>query len=398
MKELHEKLRNWAERYETVQFIKEDPVQIPHHYDSKVNIEISAFVTAWLSWGSRSQIIKKALFVNETIFRSMPYHYIVGEPRTFGGGNEALSDKMEVIGYTADWEKYKGSTERLYRTYTYGDFYHICERLAVVYRNYPDMETYLKEICQEQGCTALTALRAAFGMIEGIPNTESTSACKRLCMFLRWMIRPNPVDFGLWDIQTPGTLLIPLDTHVHRIALKLGLTTRRTPDIYTARGITDCLDAIFPGDPCKGDFALFGYGVDNLKKKVKAVTVIAPVVEEPEFNRNVADLTISDVLQLRMFYKNLEAVIRNLVHIREEARRKANAPLLSHPMDKLKKKGLLDAGRFTVEYAEVLNKVSKLPSSERRLIDEIGGEAFNNTMKFMIDNEKKRVNGNREDQ
>lgn len=392
MKTLEEKLRNWAEQYETVQFIADDPIQIPHHYDSKVNIEISAFVTAWLSWGSRSQIIKKAIFIDEHIFRFMPYHYIVGEPK-IAPIEEGTEGNTACI-YVSDWEKYKGNTDCLYRTYTYGDFYDLCERLAFIYRSYPDMETYLKEICEEQGCTTLTALKAAFGMVEGIPNTESVSACKRLCMFLRWMIRPNPVDFGLWDIQTPGTLLIPLDTHVHRVALKLGLTTRRTPDIYAAREITDCLDTIFPSDPCKGDFALFGYGIANPRRKVETVTKDVPVVEELEFNGKVADLTISDVIKLKMFYKNLKAIISDLIHIREEARRKANAPLLSHPIDTLKGKGLLDAGRFTVEFAEVLNKVSKLPSAERKLISEIGGEAFNKTMKTIIDHEKERNNSN----
>lgn len=75
---LNENLKRWAEQYETADFINADPVQIPHRYDSRVNIEISAFVTAWIAWGNRKQIIKKADFIDREIFKGEPYHYIVG--------------------------------------------------------------------------------------------------------------------------------------------------------------------------------------------------------------------------------------------------------------------------------------------------------------------------------
>ena len=75
---LNDNLKRWAEQYETAEFIQSDPVQIPHRYDSRVNIEISAFVTAWIAWGSRKQIIQKADFIDREIFKGAPYHYIVG--------------------------------------------------------------------------------------------------------------------------------------------------------------------------------------------------------------------------------------------------------------------------------------------------------------------------------
>lgn len=104
---------------------------------------------------------------------------------------------------------------------------------------------------------------------------ETKSGCKRLCMFLRWMCRHgSPVDFGLWTICDPRNLIIPLDTHVHKQALRLGLVKRRTPDLQTAIEITDRFAEIFPDDPTKGDFALFGYGVNKGK--------VAPVTTEPE--------------------------------------------------------------------------------------------------------------------
>ena len=83
-------------------------------------------------------------------------------------------------------------------------------------------------------------------------------------MFLRWMIRQDKtVDFGIWESFSPSELIIPLDTHVHQIAKKCGITQRSTPDIKTAMEITDFMKQIFPGDPCLGDFALFGYGINN---------------------------------------------------------------------------------------------------------------------------------------
>lgn len=89
---LNENLKRWAEQYETADFINADPVQIPHRYDSRVNIEISAFVTAWIAWGNRKQIIKKADFIDREIFKGEPYHYIVGNTVERGNriGNAAI--------------------------------------------------------------------------------------------------------------------------------------------------------------------------------------------------------------------------------------------------------------------------------------------------------------------
>jgi len=94
-----------------------------------------------------------------------------------------------------------------------------------------------------------------------------TSACKRLAMFLRWMVRTDGiVDFGIWQtVFHPRQLIIPLDTHVHQISLELGLTQQRTATLKTALEITEALSHIFPDDPCLGDFALFGYDINKGK-------------------------------------------------------------------------------------------------------------------------------------
>lgn len=377
---LNENLKRWAEQYETAEFIKSDPVQIPHRYDSRVNIEISAFVTAWIAWGNRKQIIKKADFIDREIFKGEPYHYIVGN--TVERGNRP------------EWEQYKGSTDCLYRTFTFGDFHDLCARLYDVYTSAENMEAAIKKAHETNGETALATLQSLFGSVNGIPDFEMQSACKRLCLFLRWMCRKgSPVDFGLWDVCDPRNLIIPLDTHVHKQAIRLGLTKRRTPDLCTAIEITDRFAEIFPDDPTKGDFALFGYGVNNGK--------VAPVTTEPEPEKEqptaVADLSIADVLKMRLFYDNAAAEVREIWESREKARKalKATERLKAHPIDGLHNAGLLEPGEFVVTFAKVLDKrETKLSRAERDVIHTIGMTAFNKTMKKLIADEKARNNSN----
>ena len=377
---LNENLKRWAEQYETADFINADPVQIPHRYDSRVNIEISAFVTAWIAWGNRKQIIKKADFIDREIFKGEPYHYIVGN--TVERGNRP------------EWEQYKGSTDCLYRTFTFGDFHDLCARLYDVYTSAENMEAAIKKAHETNGETALATLQSLFGSVNGIPDFETQSACKRLCLFLRWMCRKgSPVDFGLWDVCDPRNLIIPLDTHVHKQAIRLGLTKRRMPDLCTAIEITDRFAEIFPDDPTKGDFALFGYGVNNGK--------VAPVTTEPEPEKEqptaVADLSIADVLKMRLFYDNAAAEVREIWESREKSRKalKATERLKAHPIDGLHNAGLLEPGEFVVAFAKVLDKrETKLSRAERDVIHTIGMIAFNKTMKKLIADEKARNNSN----
>lgn len=370
---LNENLKRWAEQYETADFINADPVQIPHRYDSRVNIEISAFVTAWIAWGNRKQIIKKADFIDRGIFKGEPYHYIVGN--TVERGNRP------------EWEQYKGSTDCLYRTFTFGDFHDLCARLYDVYTSAENMEAAIKKAHETNGETALATLQSLFGSVNGIPDFETQSACKRLCLFLRWMCRKgSPVDFGLWDVCDPRNLIIPLDTHVHKQAIRLGLTKRRTPDLRTAIEITDRFAEVFPDDPAKGDFSLFGYGVNK-----GTAAVPTPV----------ADLSISDVLKMPLFFENVKRQLTSLWNDREKARKDAtrnNTRLRAHVIDRMHNTGHWEPGKFVVLFAKVLDKVATgYSSSERAFIRAVGMTAFNITMQKLIDDEKARNNGNGND-
>lgn len=395
---LNDNLKRWAEQYETAEFIQSDPVQIPHRYDSRVNIEISAFVTAWIAWGNRKQIIKKADFIDREIFKGAPYHYIVG---------------TDTQGTAPEWKQYKGSKENFYRTFTYADFHDLCARLFDVYSKFENME---KALQAQPGGRPLEQLQRLFGDVKGAPNMETKSGCKRLCMFLRWMCRHgSPVDFGLWTICDPRNLIIPLDTHVHKQALRLGLVKRRTPDLRTAIEITDRFAEVFPDDPAKGDFSLFGYGVNKgtaagineiadatkklteaTKRATKANEAIAAAVPTP-----VADLSISDVLKMPLFFENVKRQLTSFWNDREKAREDAtrnNTRLRAHVIDRMHNTGHWEPGNFVILFAKVLDKVATgYSSSERAFIRAVGMTAFNITMQKLIDDEKARNNGNGDD-
>lgn len=401
---LNENLKRWAEQYETAEFVKNDPVQIPRRYDSRVNIEISAFVTAWIAWGNRKQIIKKADYIDREIFKGEPYHYIVG-------------NNVEP-GAAPEWKQYKDSPESFYRTFTFGDFHDLCERLCDVYTVYGNMEAAINNT--QNGEKPLQTLLALFGSVNGIPDGSTSTACKRLCLFLRWMCRKSsPVDFGLWTVCEPRNLIMPLDTHVHKQAIRLGLTTCRTPDLRTAIEITDRFAEIFPDDPTKGDFALFGYGVNKgtaagindiaeattklseaTKKEAKAQKkvneAIAAAVPTP-----VADLSIADVLKMPLFFDNVKTQLTSLWNDRETARKKAakdNQRLKAHVIDRMHNAGDWEPGKFVVIFATILDKVATgYSSNEREFIRAVGMTAFNITMQKLIDDEKKRDNSDGND-
>ena len=227
-----------ADQYETRDFIKDDPIRFPHEVanrgGSKEDIEVSAIISSWLAYGNRNQFCA----VLESLHWMMnyrPYEFL-------------------DLGL---WVLFKNYHANLYRFYTYHDFYLLMSRLKILYSK--EAFSFTDKLSKRH---PLNYLIACFHDIKGFPK-DDMSACKRLNMLLRWMARKNsPVDLGLWDID-PSKLIIPVDTHVHRIALELGLTQRKQADMKTALEITDAMRVIWPNDPVKGDFALFGYGVNN---------------------------------------------------------------------------------------------------------------------------------------
>lgn len=238
---MKDKIIELANKYNTVDFIKNDPVQFPHRYTQKRDIEVSAFITQWVAFGNRKQIVKCAETL-DSLFNGAPYDYIMG----------------------GKWRQYENSDARLYRFYTWGDFHDICARLNSLYLKYEDMEQCIDKDADDYSIS----LRRLFDGVKGIPASATKSAAKRVNMMLRWLVRDDGiVDFGIWKTLDKRNLLIPLDTHVHQQGRAMGITTRNSADITTAKEITDYMKTIFPDDPTLGDFALFGLGVDEDGKK-----------------------------------------------------------------------------------------------------------------------------------
>ena len=230
-----------AERYETEEFIKGDPIQFPHEVakrgGGRRDIEISAILSSWMAYGKREQFCNR-LGTLHHLMGYKPFEYLCSQ----------------------SWRIFKDSNETMYRFNTYHDLYALFDDLRIYY--FDIHKPYLIGEVLRNNSNPLCKLIDMFDNIKGFPINDK-SACKRLNMLLRWMARKDsPVDLGLWNID-PSKLIIPVDTHVHRMALDLGLTKRRQADMKTALEITDAMREIWPEDPAKGDFALFGYGVNH---------------------------------------------------------------------------------------------------------------------------------------
>lgn len=232
-KETELQLRAWAKEYHCIRFIENDPVQFPHRYSLKQDIEVSGLLTALMSFGNRKQILKKA----EELHRLMgdsPHWYVLSRRWT--------QDFLPT------------NRNSFYRMLSYADFYGFFARLYDAYSCFGSLEDALLQysgIPMERLCAFL--------------EVSAKSPQKKLNMFLRWMIRrESEVDFGIWQRFDCRDLVIPLDTHVCRVAYLLGLTDTETFSLKNARHITAALAEIFPDDPCLGDFALFGSGVNGV--------------------------------------------------------------------------------------------------------------------------------------
>lgn len=230
-----ERLIKAADKFECPDFIEGDPVRFPHRYGDRHDIEISAFISAWMAYGSR----KVFLGVLERLHGIMdaaggPYRFIV----------------------SGSW-RYISNDGCLYRFYKWSDFTSLCRRLADVYSRMDSLENlFVQDEPLEKGVLNLCR---EFEGVNGIPVSGSTSANKRLYMFLRWMVRKgSEVDFGIWNRVTPAQLLVPVDTHVYATAKALGLTSRSSADLKTSVEITGQMAKIWPDDPARGDFALYG--------------------------------------------------------------------------------------------------------------------------------------------
>ncbi len=242
-----------VDQYNRPRFIDNDPIVIPHQYSLKQDIEIVAFWAAILAWGQRITIINKC---NELfgLMDNSPYDFIL---------NHKDSDLKR-------FDNFK------HRTFNTTDTLYFIEYLKTYYQQYGSLEnafTIGLKSSHENVEIGLINFRRQFFTLPFAPDRtkkhiatpERNSACKRINMFLRWMVRDddNGVDFGLWKVIKPSQLVCPCDLHVDRVARKLGLIKRKQTDWQTATELTNNLKQLDPNDPVKYDFALFGLGIEE---------------------------------------------------------------------------------------------------------------------------------------
>ena len=241
---LIQRIRSLADKYETAEFLKADPSSFMHRISGAANQEALAFLASCLSYGSRKQFFPKIQFLLDASR---------GETDRWVRSGEWRNDIVD-------------STECYYRLYTCHDIHGLISAYESMLGEYGSMRQYVAANAATgiEAVAAICRYFAANGADKIIPKTTA-SACKRVCMFLRWMVRGNsPVDLGLWaDIIDRRTLIMPLDTHVVQEAQRMGLLQSRAASMAAARRLTGAMLEIFPDDPLKGDFALFGLGVDE---------------------------------------------------------------------------------------------------------------------------------------
>jgi uncharacterized protein (TIGR02757 family) len=240
-------------QYNRPNFIKNDPVCIPHLFSKKQDVEIMGFWAAILAWGQRKTIINKCHELVDLMDNS-PYDFV---------RNHQESDLKRFLNFK-------------HRTFNSTDTLYFLDFFKRYYTENESLETAFAQFLLPSDVSINPALRGFHDLFCGHENFPSrtrkhiatparNSSCKRLNMFLRWMVRHDNhgVDLGLWKNISPAQLVCPCDVHVERVARKLGLITRPTTDWQMAIELTENLKQFDPKDPVKYDFALFGLGVEG---------------------------------------------------------------------------------------------------------------------------------------
>jgi len=248
---LSRELEYWYGKICNPDFIALDPVQFPRRYTKREDIEIAAVLSAAIAWGRRDLILRSA----EKMFALMensPYAFIT----------------------KSDYRKLK--KRNIHRTFFEDDLKYYCRGFERCYAKYGNLEKLFA--CTPGVWEGIALLREEMARANrneyskhiSDPGTKDRggSACKKLNLALRWLVREGPVDLGLWKSIKPAALYIPLDVHVARTARRLGLLERKSNDKKAVIALTEKLREFCPQDPVKYDFALFGIGIENAKSSI----------------------------------------------------------------------------------------------------------------------------------
>ncbi|MEZ4950566.1 MAG: TIGR02757 family protein [Saprospiraceae bacterium] len=244
-------LEECVDKYNRPFFIESDPISLPHRFSDPRDKEIIGFWVAMLAWGQRKTIINSGNRILELMDNS-PYDYII---------NHQESDREAFSCFK-------------HRTFQYTDALYFLQFFQEFYKRHDSLEEAFSRFMEPEDVDVSNALSGFHRFFFQLPDApqrtrkhiatpDRKSTCKRLNMFLRWMVRNDKkgVDFGIWKTINPSQLLIPLDVHVDRIARNLGLITRKQTDWQTVIELTTELRKLDPNDPVKYDYALFGLGI-----------------------------------------------------------------------------------------------------------------------------------------
>lgn len=265
---LHNFLNERAWYYNQPGFIENDPISIPHRFKGKQDIEISAFFAATLAWGTRITIINKCtelLYMMDNQPHKFLLHHKPNDLKPFTRFKHRTFNATDTL-YFIEWlSQFYRSHNSLEDAFVDG----------LMLTDYPQAEQYPIEQALIQFNKLFFSLPDAPARTQKHVSTPARkSACKRLNMFLRWMVRQDKqgVDFGIWNRISPAQLVCPCDVHVERIARNLKLITRKGMNWQTATELTSTLRKLNPADPVLYDFALFGLGVmDHYQAEIKSI-------------------------------------------------------------------------------------------------------------------------------
>ena len=269
--ELKAYLDHLVERFERPAFIEDDPISIPHGFSDPRDQEVIGLYAALLAWGQRRTVLNKLADLCERM-RYQPYRFV---------------HAFDLARDAARLEGFK------HRTFQPADALELTQRLGAVLQQYGSLEALFAHHLAAGAPDVRPAIQGfSDAVLTILPQTpprlrkhlarpDAGSACKRLNMYLRWMVRPGPVDFGIWHAIRPDQLVLPLDVHAGRQARALGLLTRKADDWRAAIELTEACRALCPEDPARYDFAFFGVGAYGESLDVRFVVENSPASNSP---------------------------------------------------------------------------------------------------------------------
>ena len=260
-RKIKKELDTKVDLYNQPGFIKDDPICIPHLFLKKQDIEISGFFAAIFSWGNRTTIINKSKELMQ-LMDNAPHAFCMN------AGSQQLKKLLHFK----------------HRTFNATDLLYFIEFFKFHYSNNTTLETAFTRGLNKKDTTVENGLIGFYEYFFSLPHIpertrkhiaspNKNSSCKRLNMFLRWMVRNNTtgVDFGLWKTISPSQLVCPIDVHVARVARRFNILQRKPVDWQAALELTGYLRTLDAKDPVKYDFALFGTGVMETRSQIKRI-------------------------------------------------------------------------------------------------------------------------------